>query len=331
LSNTGRRAWFQLKHTSSPDYLSDGSISYSIDTKNLNYLESHPCAFYLLYIKPTKKVYFHWYHDVRGELDYHHSNWNTQKEVQVHFTRYVDDALLKEIETEIDIFAGQTKLLFDGPGFIRHIRGDRARRLFRPDDVFIGRQEYLDALGRRMLKGTVVAITGAPDAGKSELVRHYLGNPSVLDLEKSFGSPLAFLLIDVGTCLGPCLLRSLAYSLGIQKISESDLVHGSSEISKALLLGQQWPGRVQSQNVVVVVDNADACFSDPHERQDLEDFLATDPFRSGCVVIISKWDNCSGVMASQVGEASLDIGELPRSEAKELLECLIDVGGFVIA
>jgi len=217
---TGKRAWFQLKHTSSPTRLVDGSVSYPIDTKNINYLGNLPCAFYLLYVRPTQELLFRWWREVRVELDRERPGWNEQDKVYVRFSRLVDEGLLKEIEIEIDSYAAQVARVFDGPGFIRDIRPERARLFLKPDPVFVGRADEIGILQDRMGRGRVVPIVGAPDAGKKELIRQCLCDQAVLTrLEAGLGKPLALLVVDVGVRLEPRLLRGLAYGIEIGRAS----------------------------------------------------------------------------------------------------------------
>ena len=211
---TGKRAWFQLKHTSSPTRLADDSVSYPIATKNINYLGNHPCPFYLLYVRPTGELWFRWWRDVRAELDRGRPGWNAQAEVNVCFDRLVDESLLREVEVEIESHALQVARMLDGPGFFRDLHPERARQLLDPDPLFVGRADELRLLGDRMGRGRVVPIIGSPDAGKSELVRQCLCDPEVLSrLETGLGGRLALLDIDVADRLEPRLLRSLAYVL----------------------------------------------------------------------------------------------------------------------
>lgn len=321
---TGKRAWFQLKHTSSPTRLADGSVSYPIETKNINYLGNYPCPFYVLYVRPTQELLFRWWRDVRGELDRERPGWNEQHEVNVRFSRLVDEDVLREIEIEIDSYASQVARLFDGPRFIRDLRPEGVRRLLEPDPLFVGRADELGMLQERMGRGRVVPIIGAPDAGKSELVRQCLGDPKVLTrLEKSLGAPLALLVVDVGAHIEPRLLRGLAYGIGLHK----SLDIGPDEATKrarerAVLLGQDLPGRAQGQHLLAVIENAHHCLDQFEERRDLNELLASEPFRSGCAVIVSRSGSSPDGKGTRTVQAETEVGFLPPGDAANLLERL---------
>src|SRR5262249_38544867 len=57
---TNCRALAQLKSTDKPKPNVDGSVSYSIDTSNLNYLLNGPCPIYFLWLAPTNQVRYAW-------------------------------------------------------------------------------------------------------------------------------------------------------------------------------------------------------------------------------------------------------------------------------
>lgn len=323
---TGRRAWFQLKHTSSSKRLKDNSISYQIETKNLNYLQNYACPFYILYFQPSKELYFRWWRDIRDELSRVNPAWNKQEFVTVKFSRLVDHQILSEIELEIETYTDQAVLLFDGPNFVRFVNSERAKRLLQPDNVFIGREQEFEHFKQRITRGTVVPVKGMPDAGKSELVRQFLVNPTSLHyLEKHLGSPLSLVIVDVGVHLAPRLLRSLAYSLGVHKFREPELADFNvMNHERALLLGQDWPMRVQGQHVLVIVENAHL-LTETAEQNSLENFLSTEPFRSGCAVVVSRWGDVNVDKGFRIREVDVDVGSLLPSEATTLLtELLLD-------
>src|SRR6266404_9046501 len=123
---TNLRAYFQIKHTSAPKFLSDGSLSYPIEVKNLNYLNSRQLpALYVVLDYLANKLYMRWHSHVIQELAATNPNWITQKTVDVHFTQLLTRDLLLGIEAEIRAQAEMVSALYDGPGFIRGFSAER--------------------------------------------------------------------------------------------------------------------------------------------------------------------------------------------------------------
>lgn len=326
---TGQVAWFQLKHTSHSYRPEDRPVTYSIPTKNINYLGAYPCSFYLLFVVSTGALFFRWCRAIREELDRDRADWNTKTDVSVRFSRIVDEALLQEIEAEIGFHAEQTALLFDGPGFIRFARPEAIRRLFQPEPIFLGRQEALDTLARRIARGVIVPILGPSGAGKSELVRQLFSNPLVVqDIVNRLGGPIALLVVDVAGRLQPRFLRALDYSLGTHKLQDAADADDSSLLlrSRARLLASDWPLRVQGQHSVVVIEGAHSCMTPP-ERADLEDFLASEPLRTGCALVVGQWGDIPAGRGSRSIEAAISVAALEPEAAAGLFRALsIDTG-----
>lgn len=321
---TGRRAWFQLKHVTLPNRLDDGSVSDPIDTKNINYLRNYACPFYLLFIRTTGEVRFRWWRDIVAELNRGGPGWQSQQTVTVRFSRTVDVAVLEEIATEIDVFTEQAAQLLDGPQFARDVQAHRAQRLLEPQPLFVGRLEALDALERCMTRGSVVPVVGAPGVGKRELVRHCLSSPARLQrLELTIGSPLALLVLDAGRHIGPRVLRALAFALGVHKVRDLDVDDVSTRArNRALLLNQDWPGRAQGQHVVAVIEGAHGCLEDPEERQNLDEFLSSAPFRGGCALVVSRWGEVPDGRGTRNRRPEVKVDPLSPSEASALLDGL---------
>ena len=83
---TNLRAQIQLKSTDSANANQDGSISYSIDTSNLNYLlYSGNTALYILYVAPNKELRFAWASDERKRLDQENPEWMRQETITIRF------------------------------------------------------------------------------------------------------------------------------------------------------------------------------------------------------------------------------------------------------
>ncbi len=102
---TNLRAQIQLKSTDSANANQDGSISYSIDTSNLNYLlYGGNTALYILYIAPNKELRFAWASDERRRLDQENPEWMQQGTVTIRFrdlltletTNHIHQRILRE-------------------------------------------------------------------------------------------------------------------------------------------------------------------------------------------------------------------------------------------
>lgn len=321
---TGRRAWFQLKHTSTPHQLADGSVSYPIETTNINYLGSHPCAFYLLYITTSQEVRFRWWRDIAAELARERPDWSTQETVRVRFSRVLDPTLQAELATEIDAHAEQVAQMQDGPGLIRSVTHERAHHFLAPDPLFVGRKSEAHELARHFARGTIIPILGVPDAGKSEFVRHALCQPDTIrHIQDALGAPLALVLVDPGRHLAPRLLRALAFALGVHKQQNIDAGDGTDrDLGRGVLLGQDWPGRVQGQHVLAVIEDAHVCSEGPEELRDLESLLASEPFRTGCALIISRWGDVPNGGRNRKRSPEVNLLSLPSGDAAALLRGL---------
>src|SRR5262249_55487190 len=66
---TNCRAQAQLKSTDKPKRNLDGSVSYAIQTTNLNYLLNGPSPIYFLWIAPDDEVRYAWARDESLRLD----------------------------------------------------------------------------------------------------------------------------------------------------------------------------------------------------------------------------------------------------------------------
>jgi hypothetical protein len=321
---TGRRAWFQLKHTFTPQRLTEGSISYPIKTKNINHVGNTPCPFYVLYDGTTGKLLFRWWRDIHEELEREKPGWNQQEEVSIRFIRCIDDTLLKEIEFEIDAYWERARELFDGPSLLRYLRVEQARRLLQPDTVFFGRDTEIDTLIRRIGRGKIVPISGPPDSGKSELMHQCLCQPVALErLCTMLGTPMALLHIDVSRYMAPQLLRALAFALGVHKIQNFESDETSIRVrERAVLIGEEFPARVSGQYLLAFIDGAHVCLGQDAEYQDIDDLLAADPFRAGCAVLASRFGTVPDGKGTRIREVEVRVGALSPDAAETLMEKL---------
>lgn len=321
---TGMRAWCQLKHTSAPHRLIDGSMSHPIDTKNINYLGNYPCPFYLLYVRPSSEMFFRWHRDVLNELNLKRPGWNETEMVKIRFSRQVDESVFKEIETEIDCYFAQVAQLLDGPRFVRFAQEESTRGLLSPNPLFVGRHRELAELKGRVRRGSVMTVTGEPDAGKRELVRRSLCDPAMLTcLRNSLDGPLALLVVDASAHLEPRILRGVAWAIGVQKSWDIALEEATSRLrERTNLVAESLPSRVQGQRLLAIVENAEHCLDEMNERLDLDALLASEPFRSGCAVVISAWGTPPNGKGKLTVQPETRVGSLPPDDAITLFRAL---------
>ena len=100
-SYTNFRAQLQLKSTASEIANHDGSVSYQIEVKNLNYLLNGTSPIYVLYVRPRRELRFAWAHDERSRLNVENPSWSEQSTVTVRFDRLLDEAALGEIHDRL--------------------------------------------------------------------------------------------------------------------------------------------------------------------------------------------------------------------------------------
>jgi len=94
----------QLKGTDK-EVNDDGSVSISIDRKNLNYLASQPYSIYVCYHRPTNSLYVQEAESVISEYETHGQAWRTQTTVSIKFTNlltedYIDKRVLSFADQE---------------------------------------------------------------------------------------------------------------------------------------------------------------------------------------------------------------------------------------
>lgn len=86
-SMTNFRVHVQLKGTECKEN-SDGSVSISIDRKNLNYLVRQPHSIYVCYHLPSKRLLVQTADDTLQQYEQKSSNWRTQKYITIKFKEY---------------------------------------------------------------------------------------------------------------------------------------------------------------------------------------------------------------------------------------------------
>jgi hypothetical protein len=98
---TNCRAQAQLKSTDKPKQNQDGSVSYAIETNNLNYLLNGPSPIYFLWIAPTDEVRYAWARDEWRRLDVENPEWKEQGECTVRFREILDARAVEAIHDRV--------------------------------------------------------------------------------------------------------------------------------------------------------------------------------------------------------------------------------------
>jgi hypothetical protein len=98
---TNCRAQAQLKSTDKPKQNQDGSVSYPIETSNLNYLLNGPSPIYFLWIAPTNEVRYAWARDEWQRLDVETPDWKDQGTFTVRFRHILTQQAVDEIHERI--------------------------------------------------------------------------------------------------------------------------------------------------------------------------------------------------------------------------------------
>jgi uncharacterized protein DUF4365 len=210
---TNRRAYYQLKSTEAADAAPDGTVTYRLETKNLNYLGENGPAFYALYESSTGTIYFRWWHDIITDLAMNRPDWPDHDKVTVRFSRVVDAALLDEVALEVDAYAERRQQLRDGPKFIRSANAQKVQSLLPSTKSFFGRQSELRELQEASEPGRVVPVVGLPGAGKSELIAQYLGAQGLAIGGQSWTPDTGVLVVDLAPRIAPRVLRAVSYAL----------------------------------------------------------------------------------------------------------------------
>jgi Domain of unknown function (DUF4365) len=318
---TNRRACFQLKHTSKVAN-EDGSFKYPIETKNLNYLAACPPAFYVLFVIHTDQLLFRWCQDIYNELLARSDDWRKQSTVSVLFSRPVDHLLIREIATEIDAHAEQVQLLLDGPSFVRHFRSERLPRGLLPTEPFNDRIEELARVATRTARGSILPIMGPAESGKTELVRHYISNPSNIEtLRHAMGKPLALLALDVGPRIGRRVLRALSYALGVPKMDLAEATE-DAEMTRTILLEEMLPARLGQLSPLTIIENVDECLALAVDRDDLSQLLNAKALQNGSTITIGRRYSLSQLSIRPTIQLPVHVDSLPTMDAKNLLGAL---------
>jgi hypothetical protein len=332
---TNLRAYFQIKHTSTPRYLSDGSLSFSIEIKNLNYLNSRQLpALYFIFDFAADTLYMRWHRHIVQEFEVTNPTWATQKTVDVHFDQVVTEDALTGIEAEIRAHVEIVSLLDDGPGFVRNFSGERLPDGLYAHYPFVGRQEQISALEMQVRPNNITVVWGVSGAGKTELVAHLLSNrEATIRIGKTLPKPLALLLVDLKPQIGlHSVFRNLAYALGVSKLSALTEVDWDGVASEthvnSILVSQALRDRLRGQSVLAVFENSQNTLQRDVPLRELDQILSSDVFRDGAAILISYNDTLVTGQNNRILKPSLHLENLSPDEAEILLSNIIGDSGL---
>lgn len=98
---TGMRAHVQVKARAQKKANSDGSVSYSADVSNINYLLNGLSPLYVLYLADERELRYAWVRDEVKCIEKVTPDWKHQKTVTLRFSALLDEAGLQEIHKRI--------------------------------------------------------------------------------------------------------------------------------------------------------------------------------------------------------------------------------------
>jgi hypothetical protein len=327
---TNRRAYFQLKHSSSPSYLGDGSVTFALQINNINYLADSQPALYLLYLADKDLLLFRWWHEIHSDLLLSHPGWEQQETINVHFIRRIDHETINEIAIEINAHAEQVRRLRNGPGFIRNFKGTQLPEELSPTPIYVGRTVELLDMQNQGGQGAILPILGPPGSGKTEIISQYLSIEANLDhLRKRLGGSLALVFMNCRSRTGSQpVLRALSYALGVSKL---DSLYDTESIDslppdapRTLLLEQLLPARLQQFRPIFVVDNAHELLLSPVDRKDISEFLHSDACLHGITLLASRDSTVTSFCDKHRLERGVSLAGLSESEARDLVTALTD-------
>jgi hypothetical protein len=96
-SATNIRAQVQVKSTDADDFNNDGSLSFPIETANLNHLLNGTSGLYVLWIDPKKQLRYAWARDEATRLHREKPTWEDQETITIRFQKLLDQAAWDEI------------------------------------------------------------------------------------------------------------------------------------------------------------------------------------------------------------------------------------------
>ena len=98
---TGMRAHVQVKARAETKANSDGSVSYSADVSNINYLLNGASPLYVVYLADRRELRYAWVRDEVSRIRGENLGWMGQKTVTLRFTAVLAEAGLRDIHGRI--------------------------------------------------------------------------------------------------------------------------------------------------------------------------------------------------------------------------------------
>jgi len=98
---TNCRAQGQIKSIDDPKPNQDGSVSYSVETSNLNYLLNGQSPLYFLWLAPTDEIRYAWAKDEWRRLDVENPGWMDQGSFTVRFRNVLDASAVDAIRERV--------------------------------------------------------------------------------------------------------------------------------------------------------------------------------------------------------------------------------------
>jgi hypothetical protein len=98
---TGMKAHIQVKATANLKVNTDGSVSYSADVSNINYLLSGSSPLYVVYLAEECELRYAWVWDEVNRIQKENPDWKGQKTVTLRFTALLDEAGLQDVHDRI--------------------------------------------------------------------------------------------------------------------------------------------------------------------------------------------------------------------------------------
>ena len=98
---TGMRSHVQVKACTSATPNADGSISFSAEVSNLEYLRHASSPLYVLYIDQTKELRYAWVHDEIRRIAASNPNWGEQETVTIRFVTILNEKGVADIHERI--------------------------------------------------------------------------------------------------------------------------------------------------------------------------------------------------------------------------------------
>jgi uncharacterized protein len=161
---TGMRAHIQVKGQQVLEANLDGSISYSADVSNLNYLLNGLCPLYVLYIAQMKELRYAWVRDEVNRIEKEKPEWKRQDTVTLRFKKRLDEAGLRDIHDRIRREAWIDRQIHD-----ILVRAEVTEKTIHVD-LKESKVTDPDEIKERLLKGGLTRVSSDQAAGVLEMI-----------------------------------------------------------------------------------------------------------------------------------------------------------------